>query len=129
MTKYFGLLMIFPLIMIMVFQSPLNNLENKRDQVARVVTERATEFAAVEGYYTDEIKQMVIDTLKSVGYTEDEINIKATETWQPRSEPVQIVVKVPNHYTNILVRAMFNQTDDTLNHVSYASRMSEARNN
>ena len=58
---------LFPLLMIFALQPILNDAEEARGTIAKIAIERATERAAVEGRFTEEIKNEMIELLTGVG--------------------------------------------------------------
>ncbi|OIJ09461.1 hypothetical protein BKP35_16535 [Anaerobacillus arseniciselenatis] len=126
MGKLFVLYLVFPLMLIILHQPTLNTVEETRGNVAKVAIERATEFASVEGYYTEEIKKEVYTLLGLVGYTEDNIELFLTEDITFRGDYIEGGVKVPNLYTNVLITNILDPSvQEQLYHVHYSSRMSE----
>lgn len=125
MSKFLVLLLVMPIWMTMLFQPFLNDLEEARNFVVTVALERATEDAAVEGFYTDTIKQEMVDLIKRVGYDDSDIELVLTDTLQQRGLYVEGTVKVPNTYSNIILKTLFNTGEQDLHHVVSATRMSE----
>lgn len=126
MGKIFMLYMIWPLMLIMLFQPQLNNFEEQRKDYIIQALERANEKAAVEGYYTDEIKQELIELVKKVGYSEDDIELLVTSDIRYRGEFVEGSVKVPNQFYYIMIDSLLDRGNtQPKSHVHYTSRMSE----
>lgn len=127
MEKIFVLYLVFPLWMIIIFQPYLDRLEEARDIVNQVALERATEKAAIEGYYTDEIVLEMKDLVKRVGYRDEDIEFDGTSLLTDRGNYIQGTLKVPNVYQHILISSILERKDepDAMYHVSSATRMSE----
>lgn len=113
--------------MVILFQPQLSNLEDKRSTVAQLALQRATEKAALEGYYTQEIIDEMYSILEMVGYTRDDVVLDLTSEEVFRGEYIKGTVKVPNQYQYILLTNLLDsdKTTDESYHVHFSSRMSE----
>jgi hypothetical protein len=118
--------LLLPLILFFMIQPMLHDAEQSRGEVAQIAIQRATEKAAIEGYYTDEIVQEVYDILGQVGYSESDIDLEATTTMKYRGEYVSGKVKVPNKYFFLLFDSLLRiENDEPMFHIKSATRMSE----
>ncbi|WP_214483775.1 hypothetical protein [Bacillus sp. SM2101] len=126
MDKILVLYMIIPIMLIILFQPQLNNVEQARDIVSKQAIERATEKAAIEGYYTPEIIEEMTELLMKLGYSEDEIEYRLTTDVTYRGDIIEGTVKLPDKYSFILISNLIERKEnDELYHVNTASRMSE----
>lgn len=108
-----------------MIQPILNHAEQSRGDVASIVIERATEKAALEGRYTEEIKNEIYTVLSNIGYREEEIELELTEEQTARGEYVSGTIKVPNKYYFVMFDALFGYADKDIYHKKSATRMSE----
>jgi hypothetical protein len=109
-----------------MIQPMLHNAEQSRGEVAQIAIQRATEKAAIEGYYTEEIIQEVYDLLGQVGYSENDIDLEVTTTTKYRGEYVSGKVKVPNKYFFLLFDSLLRiKNEEPMFHIKSATRMSE----
>ena len=130
MGKVLVLYMVFPLWMILIFQPYLNDLESGRDAIAQVAIERATERAALDGYFTQENIEGMQKLLAKAGYSEEDITLEITTEAVDRGNYVSGTLKVPDQYTFILIKNMLERgkEQDQEFHINTATRMSEAIN-
>jgi hypothetical protein len=118
--------LLLPLLLFFMIQPMLHDAEQSRGEVAQIAIQRATEKAAIEGYYTDEVIQEIYDMLSEVGYSEDEIKLEVTTTLKYRGEYVSGRVKVPNKYFFLLFDSLLRiKNKDPMYHIKSATRLSE----
>lgn len=126
MDKVFVLYILFPIWLIILFQPSLNELEESRNTVAQVAIQRATEKAAVEGEYTEEIISEMTAILKSIGYDESDIEYDLSTGPIYRGDYIRGSVKVPNQFSFILLDNLFTGGNpEEQYHLNSSSRMSE----
>lgn len=126
MEKVLVLYMVFPLWLIILFQPYLNDIEDGRDRVAQVALERATEKAALEGYYTTDIIMEMNSILEKVGYSADDIEFTGTTDVTTRGQYITGTLKVPDKYSFLLFTHLLERKSNESNfHVNTATRMSE----
>ncbi|MBG9587682.1 hypothetical protein [Cytobacillus firmus] len=128
MKQLIAFTMLFPILVFFLLQPVLNYMEETRGKAVEITVQRATEKAAIDGYYTPEILLEMKKKLNSIGYQDTEIEIDATQSVTLRGEYVEATIKVPNKYYFLLFKPLFLSDDDyskDLYHVRSATRMSE----
>jgi hypothetical protein len=118
--------LLLPLILFFMIQPMLHDAEQSRGEVAQIAVQRATEKAAIEGYYTDDIIQEIHDLLGQVGYSENDIDLEVTTSTKYRGEYVTAKIKVPNKYFFLLFDSLLRiKNEEPMFHIKSATRMSE----
>lgn len=126
MSKLLAFMMLSPFMLILLFQPTLDRLEEAREKVVQVAIQRATEKAALDGYYTEDTILEMHNMLNLVGYNQDDIEFVGTLTPTNRGENVEGTLKAPNEYQFLLFEKMINVGETSeKHHIHSASRMSE----
>jgi hypothetical protein len=126
MKEILAFTMVFPFLLFFIITPILNDLETQRGKVVSTVIHRATERAALEGRYTYENTEEIYETLESIGYTRDDIELEVTTDITFRGDYVTGKISAPNDYFFILGSLIMpDDESEELRHVRSASRMSE----
>lgn len=104
----------------------LHDAEQARGDKAQIVIQRATEKAAIEGRFTDDIIQEVKDEMKRVGYDDSEIELEVTTDLTYRGNYISGKLKVPNKYFFLFAESLLSLgEEEEIFHIRSASRLSE----
>lgn len=125
MKNLVSLIMVFPFLLFFLLQPMLHNSEMARAKKLEILVQKATEQAAIEGTYTPDNIQNIIDGLTDVGFDPGKIEIEATTNTVYRGGYVSCKVKVPANLFFILLQPLIHGTDTETYHIRGASRMSE----
>lgn len=120
--------MIFPFLLFFLLTPILNDLEAARGKIIQATINKATEKASLDGYYTEENKENIYETLEKIGYTRDEIEFELTEELKYRGEYVEGTIKAPNEYLFILSGLLSSEKEENPPHIKSGARMSEYLN-
>jgi len=117
---------VFPFLLYFSLTPMLNDLENARGKIIQGTIYKATEKAALEGYYTEENKEEIYTQLEEIGYERDEIELRLTEDMKMRGEYVEGTITAPNKYTFIFGGLISSDSEEeNPPHVRSSARMSE----
>ena len=125
MEKLIVFMMLLPFSLILLFQPALDRLEEGREKVVQVAIQRGVERAAIDGYFTDDIKNDMYAVLSAVGYQEEDIEFKGTERPTYRGDYIEGTLKVPNKYQFLMFENLFEGRTTDNYHIHTATRMSE----
>jgi hypothetical protein len=127
MKDIIAMMMLLPIMLFFMLQPMLHDAEMARGIVLETVVQRATEKAALVGYYTPDILDELKQKLEEVGYEENEIEIEATDVPVYRGGYVSLTVRVPNKYFFLLFSSLMygDSEKDHMYHIRSATRMSE----
>lgn len=125
MKNLVAFIMVFPFLLFFLLQPMLHNSEMARSKKLEILVQKATEQAAIEGTYTQDNIQNIIDGLADVGYDQADIEIEATTNTVYRGGYVSCKVKVPSNLFFILLAPLIHGSDSETYHIREATRMSE----
>ena len=125
MEKLFVYMMLLPFSLMLLFQPAFDRMEEAREKIVQVTIQRATEKAAVDGYYSSETIDEMYAILEKVGYSPDDIEFKGTLFPATRGNYVEGSIKVPNIYQFLLFENLVSGEKSDKYHFHAATRMSE----
>lgn len=125
MDKLFVFMMLLPFTLMLLFQPALDRMEEAREKVVQIAIQRATEKAAVEGYYSIDTIDEMYALLERVGYDRADVEFKGTIIPVTRGEYVEGALKAPNLYQFLLFESLVSGEETNKYHYHAATRMSE----
>lgn len=125
MSKLLAFLMLFPFTLIIIFQPYLDRVEEKRSQIVQIALQRGLEKAAIEGRFTNDTIDEMVEMLENVGYERDEIEFQGTTQLTYRNNYVEGALRVPNQLQMLLLENYLDGEVSEKYHASYGTRMSE----
>lgn len=111
----------------LLFQPYLDRIEEAREKTVQVAVQRGLERAAVDGYFTGDNINDMLNLLAKVGYKEEDVEFKGTLAPTDRGQYIEASIKVPNQYQYLLLENLVLDGEDESDnyHYHYATRMSE----